>query len=88
MTAMGRRWWHYGRTALQIDVDAARIVLRRVLQPELATHLLDARLELLDVVDAVVSLADDTVLAFVRPASPRTIQDLRQGGGGGICKKG
>lgn len=47
--------------ALQTHVDASLILLGMVLQPQLATDLLDARLDLLNVVLAVVALAHDDV---------------------------
>ena len=46
---------------LEVDVDAALVLLGRVLQPQVAAHLLDARLDLLDVADAVVPPAHDDV---------------------------
>lgn len=53
----------HGLAALQVDVDAARVLLGAVLEPQLAAHLLDAGLELLHVVHAVVALADDPVVS-------------------------
>lgn len=50
-----------GAMALQIDVDAALILLGVVLQAHLAANLLHLRLDLLDVVGAVVALAHDDV---------------------------
>lgn len=47
-----------GRT-LEIDVYPTLIRLRRILQPQLATHLLDPWLDFLDMVRAVVALADN-----------------------------
>ena len=52
---------HDGRPALKVDVDAARVLLRRVLQAELLADLLDFRFDLLDVAGRVVAFADDAV---------------------------
>jgi hypothetical protein len=52
---------HDRRPASQVDVHASGVLLGRVLQAELLAHLLDARFDLLDVVDRVVALADDAV---------------------------
>lgn len=51
--------WVVRAAALEVDVDPAGVLLGRVLQAELAAHLLDAGLDLLDVVDRVVPLAHD-----------------------------
>lgn len=59
MAAVARR--HDRGPALEIDVHAASVLLSHVLQTELLADLLDAGLDLLDVVDGVVSLAHDTV---------------------------
>lgn len=45
--------------ALEVDIDAALVLLGRVLQSQLATHLLDAGLDLLHVSARVVALADN-----------------------------
>jgi hypothetical protein len=58
MTAMARghdRW-----PALEVDVHAAGVGFRYVLQAEFLADLLDAGLDLLDMVDGVVALADDS----------------------------
>lgn len=57
-TSMMRRW-HLGRTAREIDIHASGVFLSRVLQTQLATDLLHARLDFLNVVDRVVPLAND-----------------------------
>lgn len=43
----------------KVNIDAAGILLRRILQAELATHFLDTRFDLLDMVRRMVSFADD-----------------------------
>jgi len=47
--------------ASEIDVDAAGVLFGMVLKAELAADLLDAGLDLLNVVHAVVALSDDAV---------------------------
>lgn len=64
-------------TGLQLDVDPALVVLRVVLQPQLAADLLHARLDLLHVVGAVVALADDDVQVRL-PALLRVADALLQ----------
>ena len=59
VAAMTRRY-HCG-SALEIDVHASCVLLGHVLQPEFLAHLLDTGFDLLDVVDGVVSLANDTM---------------------------
>jgi hypothetical protein len=63
VTAMARR--HDCRPALEIDVHASCILLSHVLQAEFLTHLLNPGLDLLDVVDGVVSFTNDTMLRLV-----------------------
>lgn len=53
---------HLRWSALKIDVYPARIVLGGILQSELATDLLDAGFELLDMVGRVVSFAHDATV--------------------------
>lgn len=50
-----------GFPALEVDVYPARVLLRVVLQPQLAAELLDLGLDLLHVAGRVVALADDGV---------------------------
>jgi hypothetical protein len=50
-----------GAAALEVDVDAAGVLLGRVLEAELLADALDAGLDLLDVVGRVVALADNDV---------------------------
>lgn len=50
-------WRRHGLSSLQVHVDASGVVFGAVLEPELAAHLLDAGLELLYVIRAVVALA-------------------------------
>lgn len=57
VTTVARR--HDRWAALEVDVHAASIGLRHVLQAELLADLLDAGFDLLDVVGGVVTLADD-----------------------------
>lgn len=52
-------------TALEVDVHASGVGLGHVFQAELVADLLDAGLDLLDVVDGVVSLADDAARYWV-----------------------
>lgn len=52
---------HIRWTSGQVDVDAAGILLGRILQTKVATDLLNAWLELLDVVHGVVAFADDAI---------------------------
>jgi hypothetical protein len=47
------------RAASKIDIDSAFILLRRILQAQLATDLLHARLDLLNMVRGMVSLANN-----------------------------
>lgn len=47
--------------AREVNIYPPVVLLRRVLQPELAAHFLDARLDLLHVVRRVVALADNDV---------------------------
>lgn len=64
---------------LQLDVHATFVVLGVVLQSEFAADLLDARLDLLDVVRGVVSLADDHVevrLAVLLGVADALLEDL------------
>jgi hypothetical protein len=58
VTTMARR--HDRWPALEVDVHAAGIGFRDVLQAEFLADLLDAGLDLLNVVDGVVALADDS----------------------------
>lgn len=58
---MGRRRHLVDATALQVDKDSTLVLLGTVLQAQLATHLLDARLDFLNVVAAVVALAYNDV---------------------------
>ena len=53
--------------ARQVDIHAAFVLLCRVVQPHLLADLLDARLDLLDVPDAVVALADDHMQMRLAP---------------------
>lgn len=64
---LGRRGHAADLAALEVDVDAARVVLGRVVQAQLAADLLDAGLDLLDVARAVVALADDDVQVCLPP---------------------
>ena len=48
-------------SSLQVDIHAPFIVLGAVLQTQFLTNLLDARLDLLDVIGAVIALADNDV---------------------------
>ena len=48
-------------TALEVHIDTALVLLRRVLQPQLPADLLDTGFDLLDVVGRVVTSADDDV---------------------------
>lgn len=59
---LGRR---DGRAAPEVDVYAAGVVLGAALQPQLAAHLLDLGLELLDVAGRVVALAGDGVQVWL-----------------------
>jgi hypothetical protein len=58
VTSRGR---HNSLTTSQVDINATGIFLGGILQPQLTANLLDARLDFLDVVRGVVSLADDTI---------------------------
>ena len=52
-------------TTLQVHKDSALVLLRAVLQSQFAAHLLDSRLDLLDVIPAVVAFAhNDVQMAF------------------------
>ena len=53
--------------ARQIDIDAPLVLLRRILQPHLATHLLHARRDLAHAARRVVALADDDVQVRLPP---------------------
>jgi len=55
------------RPALEVDVDAPRVVLGRALQTQVAAQLLDPRLDLLHVAGTVVALADDGVQVRLAP---------------------
>lgn len=57
--AMVRR--HDGRATLQVDIYPTRILLSGILQSKFLTDLLDAGLDLLDMVHGVISLSHDTV---------------------------
>lgn len=73
---VGRRRRHVRDVvALEVDVDAALVLLGAVLQPQLLAEVLDARLELLHVADRVVALADDDVQ--VRLAARLRVADAR-----------
>ena len=64
---------------LQLDVHATLVVLSVVLQAKFTADLLDARLNLLHVVDGVVSLADDHVqvrLAVLLGVADALLEDL------------
>lgn len=50
---------HHGLATSQVDIDPAGVFLGGVLQSQLATDLLNARLDFLDVARRVVALADD-----------------------------
>jgi hypothetical protein len=66
-------------TGFQLNINAAFVVLRVILQTQLATDLLHARLDLLHVVDRVVSLADDYVqvrLAALLGVTDALLEDL------------
>lgn len=56
-----------GRPALEVDEDAALILLRAVVQAELAAHVLDLGLQLLDVAGGVVALAHNDVQVVLAP---------------------
>lgn len=59
---VGRRRGHVrDLVALEVDVYPALVLLGAVLQAELLAQVLDARLQLLNVADRVVALADDDV---------------------------
>lgn len=58
VTSRGR---HNSLATSQVHVDATGVILSGILQPQLPAHLFDARLDFLDVVHGVVSLADDTM---------------------------
>lgn len=72
----GRR---IGTAALEVDVHAAGVLLGRVLEAELPADLLDAGLDLLDVVGRVVALADDDVqvrLAVLLGVADALLEDV------------
>lgn len=50
---------HLRDTALQVDIDAARVMLSGVLQAKFPTYLFNAWLKLLDVSRRMVSFPDD-----------------------------
>lgn len=60
-TLVTSRRRHNSLTTSQVDIDATIVVLGGILQPQLPTHLLDARLNFLNMVRGVVPLADDTI---------------------------
>lgn len=64
-------------TALQIDKDPPLILLGRILQPQLATHLLHAGLNLLHMTATMISLANDDVQMRLAP-TPRRANSLLQ----------
>ena len=53
--------WHFCWSATQVDVDSTRILLGRVLEAKFLAELLDTRLQFLNMVGGVISLADDAV---------------------------
>ena len=64
--------WRLRITAGQVDVHSALVLLCAVLQAELAANVLDRRLDLLDVVGRVITLADDTEARLVRDGHGNT----------------
>jgi hypothetical protein len=56
-------------STLQVHIDATLVLLCRILKSKVATHLFDARLDLLDMVAAVVALADNNVKVRLASAS-------------------
>jgi hypothetical protein len=56
-------------STLQVHVDATLVLLCRILKSKVATHLFDARLDLLDMVAAVVALADNNMEVRLASAS-------------------
>jgi hypothetical protein len=48
-------------STLQVHVDATLVLLCRILKSKVTTHLFDTRLDLLDMIAAVVALADNNV---------------------------
>jgi hypothetical protein len=73
-TGLGRkRWWHVDTAATQIDVHPTLVLLCGIVQPHLAAHLLDTRLDLLHMAYGVVPLSDNNVQ--VRLASSLGVSD-------------
>lgn len=54
-----RNFRHISRSAGEIDINASRILFRRILETKFATDLLNTGFDLLDVVGRVVAFADD-----------------------------
>lgn len=64
---------HHGLATREIDIDPAGVFLGGILQAQLATDLLDTRLDFLDVARGVVTLADDAGYQLVQLPSPKTL---------------
>lgn len=64
------RWGRHAAdlAAGEVDVDAALVLLRLVVQAKIAADLLDSRFNLLDMIAAVVSLAHNDVQVVFAPA--------------------
>lgn len=71
--------WHVGRATSEIDVHPPCVFLRGILQTELLTDLFYTRLDLLDVVDRVVSFAYydvEVILAILLRVADALLEDL------------
>lgn len=63
LVLMSRR--HISRSTGQIHIDPTSIVFHGILQPEFLADLFDTRLDLLDMINGVISLADDAVIYII-----------------------
>jgi hypothetical protein len=69
MWLLRRRGHVANLSTLQVHVHAALVLLCGILKSKVATHLFDARLDLLDMVAAVVTLADNNMEVRLASAS-------------------
>ena len=69
---------HISRSTGEVDVDTTGVFLGGILQTQTATDLLDAGLDLLDVVCRVVAFADDAVALLSIPLNQNKLMEKRK----------
>jgi len=74
LAAVRPQFWDHCRRACQVDIHPASVLFRCVVQAELSTHLFHTRLDLLNMVPAVYTFANNYVkvrLALAKVVSKR-----------------